>query len=214
MNWKKRLTNYNFWVSIVSAILLILQAFDINFDIAYINEIATAILGLLVVIGIVSDPTKSNTNVTNNVANNTTNSKEQTVEQNNTIENKDENKNNEENNNEDMSSEMMGENVVNIPTVEQNENNTTNIQDDFKILLTELQRNFDSINNTLNQKNQNSVEINKLSEAINTQIKEPNIQIQDYAVAQNEEQIVSENSVDQTISQDREENKTSYNIVN
>lgn len=59
MKWKNRLTNYNFWISIISAVLLIFQAFDINFDIAYINEIATAVLGLLVVIGIISDPTKT-----------------------------------------------------------------------------------------------------------------------------------------------------------
>lgn len=59
MNWKNRLTNYNFWISIISAVLLIFQAFNINFDIAYVNEIATAVLGLLVVIGIISDPTKT-----------------------------------------------------------------------------------------------------------------------------------------------------------
>lgn len=61
MKWKNRLTNYNFWISIVSAILLIFQAFNLELDIAYINEIATAVLGLLVVIGIISDPTKSYT---------------------------------------------------------------------------------------------------------------------------------------------------------
>lgn len=59
MNWKNRLTNYNFWISIVSAVLLILQAFEFQFDIVYINEIATAVLGLLVVIGIINDPTKT-----------------------------------------------------------------------------------------------------------------------------------------------------------
>ena len=59
MNWKNRLTNYNFWISIVSAVLLILQAFEFHFDIMYINEIATAVLGLLVVIGIINDPTKT-----------------------------------------------------------------------------------------------------------------------------------------------------------
>ncbi|MBE7076967.1 MAG: phage holin [Clostridiales bacterium] len=59
MNWKNRLTNYNFWISIVSAVLLILQALNFEFDIMYINEIATAVLGLLVVIGIVNDPTKT-----------------------------------------------------------------------------------------------------------------------------------------------------------
>ena len=59
MKWKNRLTNYNFWISIVSATLLILQAFNIKLDIANINEIVTALLGLLVVIGIINDPTKS-----------------------------------------------------------------------------------------------------------------------------------------------------------
>ena len=59
MKWKNRLTNYNFWISIISAALLILQAFKFEFDIAYINEISTAVLGLMVVIGIISDPTKT-----------------------------------------------------------------------------------------------------------------------------------------------------------
>ena len=59
MKWKNRLTNYNFWISIVSAGLLILRAFDIKMDVANINEIVTAVLGVLVMIGIVNDPTHS-----------------------------------------------------------------------------------------------------------------------------------------------------------
>ncbi len=42
-----------------SAVLLILQALKIKFDVAYVNEIFTAVLGLLVVIGIIIDPTKA-----------------------------------------------------------------------------------------------------------------------------------------------------------
>ena len=68
MNWKNRFTNYNFWISIVSAVLLILQAFEFQFDIMYINEIATAVLGLLVVIGIINDPTKTSVKVENNAS--------------------------------------------------------------------------------------------------------------------------------------------------
>ena len=64
MNWKNRLTNYNFWISIFSAVLLILQALKIKFDIAYVNEIFTAVLGLLVVIGIISDPTRTTVKTT------------------------------------------------------------------------------------------------------------------------------------------------------
>ena len=80
MNWKNKLTNYNFWISIVSAVLLILQAFDINFDIAYINEIVTAVLGLLVVIGIISNPNK--TNSTDNSANSTVQEPEEKADEN------------------------------------------------------------------------------------------------------------------------------------
>lgn len=77
MNWKNRLTSYNFWVSIVSAVILILQAFHFEFDIVYINEIVTAVLGLLVVIGIVNDPTKSSKTNTNK---NTTSSKTEDIQ--------------------------------------------------------------------------------------------------------------------------------------
>ena len=73
MNWKNRLKNYNFWISMFSAVLLILQALKIEFDIAYINEIFTAVLGLLVVVGIISDPTRTLTK--NNDENSTTNIK-------------------------------------------------------------------------------------------------------------------------------------------
>ncbi|MBR4998636.1 MAG: hypothetical protein IKY10_02030 [Clostridia bacterium] len=61
---KNRLTNYNFWISMFSAVLLILQALKIEFDVAYVNEIFTAVLGLLVVVGIVIDPTKTGTKTT------------------------------------------------------------------------------------------------------------------------------------------------------
>ena len=59
MKWKNRLTNCNFWVSIVSAALLVMQNFNVQFDINNFNDIITAVLGLLVVIGIINDPTKS-----------------------------------------------------------------------------------------------------------------------------------------------------------
>lgn len=55
----KRLKNYNFWISLVSAILLIVQnVFNIKLDVAYINEITSTVLGILVVVGIINDPTK------------------------------------------------------------------------------------------------------------------------------------------------------------
>lgn len=80
MNWKNRLTNYNFWVSIVSAVLLILQALKIKVDFIYVNEVSTAILGLLVVIGIINDPTKSNKTSVKTASDETKNSLEEKAE--------------------------------------------------------------------------------------------------------------------------------------
>jgi len=55
-----RLKNYNFWISMVSAILLVLQnLFDMKVDVAFVNEAVSSVLGILVVIGIINDPTKS-----------------------------------------------------------------------------------------------------------------------------------------------------------
>ena len=76
MNWKNRFTNYNFWISIFSAILLILQALKIEFDFLYVNEIFTAVLGLLVVIGIINDPTRTTVKTTTEKLEKTETSKE------------------------------------------------------------------------------------------------------------------------------------------
>lgn len=44
----------------VSAILLVLQnLFDMKVDVAFVNEAVSSVLGILVVIGIINDPTKS-----------------------------------------------------------------------------------------------------------------------------------------------------------
>ena len=75
MNWKNRLTNYNFWVSIVSAIILVLQALKDKLDFVYVNEVFTAVLGLLVVLGIINDPTKSTKSQTKTQVDNSTNEK-------------------------------------------------------------------------------------------------------------------------------------------
>ena len=50
-----------------------MQALKIEFDIAYVNEIFTAVLGLLVVIGIISDPTKTLTKNSETASNQTEN---------------------------------------------------------------------------------------------------------------------------------------------
>ena len=48
--------NKGFWVSLISAIVMILQAFGLKIDAPFANEIAASILGALVILGIISDP--------------------------------------------------------------------------------------------------------------------------------------------------------------
>ena len=48
--------NYGFWISLASAVILLLQACGLKIDVPIVNEIVTAFLGLLVVLGIISNP--------------------------------------------------------------------------------------------------------------------------------------------------------------
>ena len=56
MKFLKKLKSSNFWVSMISAIVLILQAvFNVEIKAEYLNQIILGILGILVMTGIVSD---------------------------------------------------------------------------------------------------------------------------------------------------------------
>ena len=141
MNWKKRLTNYNFWISIVSAILLILQAFDISFDIAYINEIVTAVLGLLVVIGIINDPTKTNKDITSYSQSGSVN--KETKTEGNTIENnktQSETENNNEKNIEQINTniETIESPNIDIPTQKENKNYILGSENDYEVFVNKI----------------------------------------------------------------------------
>ena len=141
MNWKKRLTNYNFWISIVSAILLILQAFDISFDIAYINEIVTAVLGLLVVIGIINDPTKTNKDITSYSQSGSVN--KETKTEGNTIENNKTQSETENNNEKNI--EQINRNIetiespnIDIPTQKENKNYILGSENDYEVFVNKI----------------------------------------------------------------------------
>lgn len=54
---KDRFKNYGFWVALASGIMVIIQAFGLKIDVPYVNEVITAILGVLVLLGIVNNPT-------------------------------------------------------------------------------------------------------------------------------------------------------------
>ena len=116
MNWKNRLTNYNFWISIFSAMLLILQALKIEFDIAYVNEIFTAVLGLLVVIGIISDPTRTTVKAEEN--------RKQEIKT-------------------ETKEEIKETENENIPNDEKNETDFVDIQTDFQTLLNKISTDID-----------------------------------------------------------------------
>lgn len=132
MNWKNRLTNYNFWISIFSAVLLILQALKIEFDIAYVNEIFTAVLGLLVVIGIISDPTRTTVKSSESAHLTTFQTKQESVE----IEKI-------EDNLEDKveKQEVTNQNV--LPIEEEDEVDNVNSENDLQTILTKISTNLD-----------------------------------------------------------------------
>ena len=52
-----RIKNYGLWVSILALIPLILKAFGVNVLPDEYSEITTAILGILVAVGILNNPT-------------------------------------------------------------------------------------------------------------------------------------------------------------
>lgn len=53
---KEKFRNYGLWISLISAVLMILQSIGLKFDLPYINEVITSILGVLVALGIISNP--------------------------------------------------------------------------------------------------------------------------------------------------------------
>lgn len=68
MKFFKRLRSSNFWVSMLSAVILILQAvFNVEIKTEYLTQIIMAILGLLVMSGIVSDSSNDEVTVKQNV---------------------------------------------------------------------------------------------------------------------------------------------------
>ncbi len=57
MKLKERIKNAGFWVSLVSSILLIIGAFGVEIGSETASSIINAVCSLLVVLGIISDPT-------------------------------------------------------------------------------------------------------------------------------------------------------------
>lgn len=221
MKWNNRLTNYNFWISLVSAVLLILQAFDLQFDVAYANEIVTAVLGLLVVIGIINDPTKSSVKTEHKSENKTETPSEtpalnvESIQQpipeavegeNLPLENDGENIQHEiatEANSTATVEEAVTEGLNNTPFVSAVENSDGINENDFKAIINKISA---DLNYCLNQ-----LAINKTVEEeslTNGQLTEINKEILQTEEMPKPEDVLSENSSTQ------EEQSTCYSIVN
>ena len=68
MKFLKRLKSSNFWVSMLSAVILILQAvFNVEIKTEYLTQIIMAILGLLVMSGIITDTPSDEVTVKQNI---------------------------------------------------------------------------------------------------------------------------------------------------
>ena len=58
---KEKLKSYNFWLSVISAILVALSSINGELNIPYIDKVLTAVLGVFAVSGIVSKPKNQET---------------------------------------------------------------------------------------------------------------------------------------------------------
>lgn len=57
---KEKLRSKGFWVSLVGALLIFIQALGVKVDVPAVNEIVSALLALLVMLGIISNPSPKN----------------------------------------------------------------------------------------------------------------------------------------------------------
>ena len=55
-NLKEKVKNYGFWISLCSAVMLVISNFGLEIDVPYVEEIISSILGVLVILGVISNP--------------------------------------------------------------------------------------------------------------------------------------------------------------
>ena len=60
MNLQGKWKNYGFWVSLVSAVILLAQTLGVEISTAEVMEIVNPILAVLVALGVISDADKGN----------------------------------------------------------------------------------------------------------------------------------------------------------
>lgn len=57
INWKLRLQNKTFWATLVPLIVLLLQQLGLNFVPENWEEIFTTVMAILLLVGVINDPT-------------------------------------------------------------------------------------------------------------------------------------------------------------
>ncbi|WP_044640957.1 phage holin [Risungbinella massiliensis] len=60
MRIKQRLRNYGLWIAVASLVLMVLRAFGIDLVEEQYDSIVDSILGILVLLGIINNPTSNN----------------------------------------------------------------------------------------------------------------------------------------------------------
>lgn len=60
LSLKNRIKNYGFWISVIAFVPILLKTFGLDILPANYSEVANTILGLLVFLGIVNNPTTEN----------------------------------------------------------------------------------------------------------------------------------------------------------
>lgn len=60
MNIKLRLRNYGLWIAVIAFIPMVMESFGLKVLPTNYNEVMKAFLGILVLLGLVNDPTTDN----------------------------------------------------------------------------------------------------------------------------------------------------------
>lgn len=55
---KNKLKSKGFWLSLSGAVIVLMQTLGVKFDVAYVNEVISAVCSLLIVVGIMVDDRK------------------------------------------------------------------------------------------------------------------------------------------------------------
>lgn len=56
---KDKLKSKGFWISLTGAVVVLMQTLGVKFDVAYVNEVISAVCAVLIVVGVMVDDVKN-----------------------------------------------------------------------------------------------------------------------------------------------------------